>query len=173
MLCLDLGCGTGTRYGFNPSCPLNAETILMDIDMFSREVVRLAESRASLHIVVGSGEHLPLRDSVLDRVYVLHVLEHLESPLRCLRELHRACRRGAVVHVAVPNFLSRNARGDPDHRHIYSIFRLYREAKRAGFRRFVFATRAGSRLPRLLRILLILCMNVVAEELRAVLVRED
>jgi SAM-dependent methyltransferase len=45
--------------------------------------------------------HLPYRDRAFDLVLVTEVLEHVDRPIACLRELHRVTRRYVVS--SVPN----------------------------------------------------------------------
>jgi predicted SAM-dependent methyltransferase len=61
----------------------------------------------------------PLPENHFEEVIANDVLEHLEDVLATLKEIHRICRAGAVVRVAVPHFSSANAYSDPTHRHIF------------------------------------------------------
>jgi SAM-dependent methyltransferase len=57
-------------------------------------------------IVDSRGESLPFADSSFDVVYSANVLEHTENPEQVLREGVRVLRRGGVLHMEMPNFLS-------------------------------------------------------------------
>ena len=165
MLCIDIGCGTNTRYKFNPHCPINYETILLDVDKFSSDVVRFAQARASVHLIVASAEYLPFRREIANLIYMVHVLEHLNNPDKCLRELHYVCKKLGRCMIIVPNFLSVNAGRDPDHKHVFNIIILYFKARRAGFKP-IFNFRAGSLLPSIVRKLLTVIMNLFSDEVR-------
>lgn len=57
-------------------------------------------------------------------VLAYDVIEHLEDVMATFEEIHRVCRHGAVVRVAVPHFSSGNAYTDPTHRHFFGYFTL-------------------------------------------------
>jgi SAM-dependent methyltransferase len=50
----------------------------------------------------GDAHRLPFGDETLDSVLCTEVLEHLERPAGCLRELHRVLRPGGMVVVSAP-----------------------------------------------------------------------
>lgn len=52
--------------------------------------------------VVGDAQFLPFRDEIFDRVLLYYVLEHLDSPSRCLREVKRVAKKGAYVKILIP-----------------------------------------------------------------------
>lgn len=57
-------------------------------------------------IVNAGGEQLPFGDESFDVVYSSNVLEHTEDPERVVREALRVLRRGGILHMEMPNFLS-------------------------------------------------------------------
>jgi ubiquinone/menaquinone biosynthesis C-methylase UbiE len=52
------------------------------------------------------GESLPFADQTFDIVYSANVLEHTENPELTLRESIRVLKRGGMLHMEMPNFLS-------------------------------------------------------------------
>lgn len=58
---------------------------------------------------------LPLRDGSVDRIHVVHLLEHLPDFLPLLDECHRVLRPGGVLHVMSPWWKHVNAVADPTH----------------------------------------------------------
>lgn len=62
----------------------------------------------------------PFEDDAFDVVLARHVLEHLESPLDVLAELHRITRPAGTVVVITPHFSSATSWADPTHRHHFS-----------------------------------------------------
>jgi len=44
----------------------------------------------------------PIDPDSVDYIKIHHVLEYLDSPVRVLEELHRICKKGAIVDVEVP-----------------------------------------------------------------------
>lgn len=59
----------------------------------------------------------PLPSNAFVSVYAYDVIEHLDSVVGAMEEIHRICRPGARVHITVPHFSSANAYRDPTHRH--------------------------------------------------------
>jgi len=57
-------------------------------------------------IVNSVGEELPFADESFDIVYSANVLEHTADPERVLMESMRVLRRGGILHMEMPNFLS-------------------------------------------------------------------
>jgi SAM-dependent methyltransferase len=64
----------------------------------------------------------PLPSDTFREVHAQDVIEHLDDTLRAMEEIHRVCRSGARVHIAVPHFSSANAFTDPTHRKHFSRF---------------------------------------------------
>ncbi len=52
------------------------------------------------------GESLPFPDESFDIVYSANVLEHTADPQQVLGEAGRCLRRGGILHMEMPNFLS-------------------------------------------------------------------
>lgn len=57
-------------------------------------------------IINSAGESLPFPDESFDIVYSANVLEHTADPERVLTESFRVLRRGGLLHMELPNYLS-------------------------------------------------------------------
>jgi SAM-dependent methyltransferase len=57
-------------------------------------------------IVNSAGEELPFANESFDIVYSANVLEHTADPERVLMECLRILRKGGLLHMEMPNFLS-------------------------------------------------------------------
>ncbi len=62
---------------------------------------------------------IPLGDSVADKVFSKQVFEHLEDPVRVLKELYRIVRPGGEIFIEVPHYSSHIAHG-VGHKQYYS-----------------------------------------------------
>jgi SAM-dependent methyltransferase len=92
---LDLGCGDTTQYDTNIGVdrrPAKAVAVLADLR-----------------------EGLPFAGASADRLFAVHVLEHLPDYLPLLDECHRVLRRDGVLHVMSPWWRHVNAVADPTH----------------------------------------------------------
>jgi ubiquinone/menaquinone biosynthesis C-methylase UbiE len=57
-------------------------------------------------VINSGGESLPFPDESFDIVYSANVLEHTIDPERVLAESLRVLRRGGILHMEMPNYLS-------------------------------------------------------------------
>ena len=63
----------------------------------------------------------PFDAETIDRVYIDNCLEHLDSPMKVMEEIHRILKHGGEVKVIVPYFRSPSAFHDPTHKTFYTI----------------------------------------------------
>ncbi|HEX2998718.1 MAG TPA: class I SAM-dependent methyltransferase [Armatimonadota bacterium] len=95
---LDVGCGTGAnlkllaRYGMP-----------VGIDL-APAALRLTAERGIGSLCAADAEHLGFADRTFNAVTALDVLEHLDHPVRALREMGRVCVPGGIVLVSVPAY---------------------------------------------------------------------
>ncbi len=66
---------------------------------------------------------IPLADSVADRVVSRQVFEHLEDPIKVLKEVHRIVKPGGEIFIEVPHYSSHIAHG-LGHKQYYSYKEL-------------------------------------------------
>lgn len=92
---LDLGCGDTVQYDTN-----------IGVDRRPGKAVS---------VVADLRHPLPFGDAHADRVFTVHVLEHLPDYLPLVAECHRVLRRGGVLHVMAPWWRHVNAVADPTH----------------------------------------------------------
>jgi len=98
---LDAGCGIGflsrqlELYGNN--------VISVDIN---RVMLCYGKSRFKLHNLLRcSVNHLPFKNKILDAVFLLDVIEHLESPFEVLMEIYRVLNSKGKLFLITPNRL--------------------------------------------------------------------
>ncbi len=69
----------------------------------------------AVQVVADVGHGLPFASGLLDRVFAVHVLEHLADFLPLVDECHRVLRDDGVLHVLAPWWRHANAVADPTH----------------------------------------------------------
>ncbi len=141
---LEVGPGCG-GYKFRPYYAPSADVVYLDLERPSAKV--------GASWVVGDACRMPFRDSAFEEVSAVHVLEHLDDPLRFVEECKRILVQGGRVYLETPNFLSKDAYGDPDHKHVFNFVGLWRLVKKAGLEPHYPAPNVASLLPRPLRLL--------------------
>ena len=62
----------------------------------------------------------PFRTSSVDEVYCYHFLEHFSETEKILQEIHRICKRDAVLHILVPHVSYEGAFRDPSHKSFFT-----------------------------------------------------
>lgn len=87
MKILDIGCGT------NPQKDAN----------FRVDCVKTPQITHVLNI---DTDKLPFEDHFFDKIYCLHILEHLNNVEFAMREIHRCVKRGGILIIEVPYFRS-------------------------------------------------------------------
>ncbi len=98
---LNLGCGRKRRDG------------MLNVDIAKG-------AAADLHFDLNN-RPWPLPRNHFREMYAMDVLEHLDSVVHTLEEIHSVGAEGALVHLTVPHFSSANAFTDPTHRHFFGV----------------------------------------------------
>ncbi len=88
MTTLDIGCGS-----------LTSHTARGDInfDLETNPVNRPP------NFVPGDAHNLPFKNEQFESILFLEVIEHVENPCRCLREIWRVLKKDGIVRVSTPN----------------------------------------------------------------------
>ena len=73
-----------------------------------------------LSFVVADAHELPFRDGVFRKAHMYHVLEHLEEPVKALREILRVLEPGGELVLEVPGPFSKVFELDPSHKWRFS-----------------------------------------------------
>jgi 2-polyprenyl-3-methyl-5-hydroxy-6-metoxy-1,4-benzoquinol methylase len=96
---LDYGCGSDSF--LNQAKALGWETLGMDFTMQPIEKVRQSGHKAILYTSLESWKEI--EDESLDFVRMNHVLEHLYNPKEVISMLKQKMKKGAILHIAIPN----------------------------------------------------------------------
>lgn len=96
---LDLGCGHGYWLRYMTEQGLLA----LGVEPEPERVLEAAEGLAGVgpaRVAAADGAHLPLRDGSVSLVWCIHVLHHLDDPVRVLSEVRRVLRPGGHFILA-------------------------------------------------------------------------
>lgn len=97
---LDMGCGYG-GYALDAAKSGAHYVVALDIDY---NKIKSQKSRQDiLTYVLADGESLPLRDSSLDVVFLMDVLEHVQYESPILWEARRVLRCSGLLFISAPN----------------------------------------------------------------------
>ncbi len=149
---LNVGCGGGTYPFYEPIIPLDVN---LDIEPI----------RGIPNFIRADAERLPFRSHIFEVIFASHIIEHLRNPSNFLKEAYRTMKRKGMIYIAIPNFLSKNARADPSHLNLYHYVKIHFELLKAGFIPKSEYSPA-SLLPRPLRILVLVFFNLLCETIR-------
>jgi SAM-dependent methyltransferase len=75
----------------------------------------------TVDVVADLRDGLPFASGSADRVFAVHVLEHLPDYLPVLEEIHRVLRPGGVFHLLAPWWRHVNAVADPTHVRLFDV----------------------------------------------------
>lgn len=70
------------------------------------------------NFICADAHHLPFKEKVFDKVCMYEVIEHVKSPMLCLREIHRVLKGKGILELSTPNIfhwriILRQVRGMP------------------------------------------------------------
>ena len=73
--------------------------------------------------------HLPFHDDVFEKIWVVHVIEHVADVIATVEELHRVSCSGGTIVIETPHYTDFSSFCDPTHRwHLNSFsFRYFTE----------------------------------------------
>ncbi len=95
---LSVGCGTGDEFIYLKN---NGIVNIVGTD-FSAPFLYLAKGKC-LNLVLCDAEKLPFKDTCVDKIICLNLIEYLNSPTLCLREIFRVLKKNGSVCVCTPN----------------------------------------------------------------------
>ncbi|MET0133384.1 MAG: methyltransferase domain-containing protein, partial [Kibdelosporangium sp.] len=120
---LDIGCGEQKQYPTNIGVDIRA----------ARGVSVLADASGGL----------PFADGSVDRVFMIHVLEHLADFLPLMDDVHRVLRSEGIAFVMSPWWRHVNAVADPTHLRLIDVQTVKGICRRTGSDRRWYPLQAG------------------------------
>ena len=97
---LNLGCGKDIREGY------------LNVDYYKDKGVDLQHDL--------NDYPYPFKDNQFQEILLLDILEHLDKPDKCIRELWRIGKKGCKIKITTPHYASVNAWGDMTHKRSFS-----------------------------------------------------
>ena len=158
MLALEIGPGNNKTYPFAPATPINYNVIFADIDTPTEELKKFE------WILLDASHPLPFRDETFDLVVARHVIEHLDNIQLFISECYRILKKNGMLEIITPNFLSRDTRNDPTHKHALNIITLAKTLQNAGFEIQLQVT-AASMIPYPFRIIIHVLLNMLCDHI--------
>ena len=77
---------------------------------------------AGLDIDVLADMHaLPFKTSSVDLIHTRHMLEHVDDPHKCIKELYRICRPDGIIKIIVPHYSNPAYWADMTHKRPFSV----------------------------------------------------
>ena len=99
---IDVGCGAGYSL-MRATIDLNCEVVGIDADPGAHGVGRFVKKIVDpISIRQGFAEKLPYEDASFDVVYSSHVLEHVDSENKALKEMYRVLKENGVLIIGMP-----------------------------------------------------------------------
>jgi SAM-dependent methyltransferase len=97
---LDVGCGAGSVAKAVKRERTDLEVVACDVSQSA--LAAAGTEPGGVEFRLSPAEHLPFGDSEFDFVWILDVLEHVESPEQVLGEVARVLRPGGMFHIVLP-----------------------------------------------------------------------
>ncbi len=118
---LDVGCATGDYLSRFSSASIGID--------YSESNLKVCKTKRLNAIKADLNEGLPVDDESFDVVFCTHVIEHVDSPLFLLREMHRVVRKDGIIILSHPieNSLTRIIlcdgyfKGHPSHLYSFTL----------------------------------------------------
>lgn len=98
---LDVGCGPGLLANLVAE-KTNARSFGLDISPHGIALAKKNKPKAKF--VLGSANRLPFPSNSFSAIANFEVLEHLENPKICLKEMVRCCRPGGKIFISLPHW---------------------------------------------------------------------
>lgn len=103
---LDVGCGScGIYIAFAQS---DAEVVGIDVSKKNLKLgkARILEENLEGSLILASAQNLPLKDYSFDVVICNDVIEHVENPVDCAKNVSSVLKTSGILWITAPNILS-------------------------------------------------------------------
>ncbi len=104
---LDVGCGAGGKTLYYASEGPEMVYGLEIVDYYEKEAKELAEAKGlsdKFQFVVGDASKIPFEDGHFDTIIMNDAMEHVDEPLKVLKECYRTLKPGGRLYVNFPPY---------------------------------------------------------------------
>ncbi|MBK7889582.1 MAG: 3-demethylubiquinone-9 3-O-methyltransferase [Bdellovibrionales bacterium] len=128
---LDIGCGAG--FLTNEMAGHGFHVTGLDQSLQSLEVAKRYDATKSVDYVTGDAYSLPFADQSFDAVSAMDFLEHIDDPLRAIREMSRVLKPGGLfffhtfnrnrlAQLVIIQLVEKLVKNTPKHMHVIELF---------------------------------------------------
>ena len=93
--CLDVGCASG--YMISEISKEFPRTNYFGVDVYDKAISYAKKTYPNIKFKVASADNLLFKDKSFDLILFCETLEHVESPLNCLREIKRVLKKNGTL----------------------------------------------------------------------------
>ena len=76
----------------------------------------------------------PIEDNRFDEIYAKHIIEHVDDPIKFMKEVHRITKPNGTCFVETPHFSCYVSYSEPQHKRYFSYFMIDEILKKVSFR---------------------------------------
>lgn len=69
---------------------------------YNEKLIKTCEDK-SIKIIQGDAQNMPFEDNFFDVIYATALIEHLEQPMKMLKEAHRVLKPGGIIIITTPD----------------------------------------------------------------------
>lgn len=97
--CLDVGCASGYMISEISHRFPNAK--YYGVDVYDQAIAYAKKKNPHIKFRIASADKLPFKDKSMDLVLFYETIEHVEEPVRCLKEIKRVLKKGGTLILAM------------------------------------------------------------------------
>lgn len=142
--CLDIGCASG--YMLSQIAQVYPHAKYYGVDVYDKAIIYAKKKYPNINFKISSADNLPFKDETFDVIIFYETIEHIENPIRSLKEVRRVLNKDGVLILAMDSgnrlfrliwFIWENTRGKVwkgAHLHPFHHTELEEIIKRAAFK---------------------------------------